>query len=306
MSYVLLGGAQNKNNTLRVVAYATVLAVLFSLASPVLAMAAPEGGVAANHDMAVSDVETYQALKNTPGVLENSDQVITRSDGDSAAATSAVDVPKDAAAGVGFGALSIDLPNANAAGVAGQVAPGVVGYDAGNGSANAVQTTEDGGVRMLTIIDHPNAPTSYEYHVSVPGDNHIELLSTGGAVVLSGGGETVATVATPWAKDAEGAVVETYFTTDGHTLTQHVSHNVPGVAYPVVADPFWQTAWKKAQGAWSTFNGRKITQCFASGILISTGVLTTLVAAPVSMGSSTILGIAIIGGSAEYVKCRLG
>ncbi len=44
----------------------------------------------------------------------------------------------------------------------------------------------------------------------------------------------------PWAKDAEGKELKTWFTTDGLTLTQHVEHNVKGVVYPVTADPWWQ------------------------------------------------------------------
>lgn len=54
-------------------------------------------------------------------------------------------------------------------------------------------------------------------------------------------------VAAPWAKDANGKDVRTYFTTNGKKLTQHVAHKAQGVAYPVVADPFWIPAWAVAQ-----------------------------------------------------------
>jgi hypothetical protein len=305
MSYILLGIVSNK---VRLVALAIILAVLFSMATPVLA-AAQSDITNTNHDAWVSSAETQDALQTVPGVLD--DSAPTSSDADSAATTATVDVPRDAEQGVTFGTqsgleLDIQLPSAAQAAGAQQVAPGVVGYEGGNGSATAVQPTADGGVRMLTIIDNPNAPSEYEYKVTVPGGGHIELLPTGGAVVLSSNGEALSTVSAPWAKDAAGNVVETYFSTNGHSLVQHVNHRVPGVVYPVAADPFWQTAWRKARGAWNTFNGRKITQCFAGGLLVGTGVLTSLVAAPISMGSSTILGIAVIGGSAEYVKCRLG
>ncbi|NBP58697.1 MFS transporter, partial [bacterium] len=40
---------------------------------------------------------------------------------------------------------------------------------------------------------------------------------------------------------------KTWFSTDGLTLIQHVEHNVAGIVYPVVADPWWKpfvTAFK--------------------------------------------------------------
>jgi hypothetical protein len=114
-----------------------------------------------------------------------------------------------------------------------------VAYEANNGSANAVQPTEDGGVRMLTIIDNPNAPTAYDYKVTVPNGGRIELTPDGGAIVLDSASQPIVTVAAPWAKDAVGTAVNTWFTTDGQALTQHVQHNVEGVVYPVTADPFW-------------------------------------------------------------------
>ncbi|WP_282847829.1 DUF4258 domain-containing protein [Microbacterium oxydans] len=41
----------------------------------------------------------------------------------------------------------------------------------------------------------------------------------------------------PWAKDASGASVPTFYGITGSTLTQVVQHQ--GAAYPVVADPWW-------------------------------------------------------------------
>lgn len=98
---------------------------------------------------------------------------------------------------------------------------------------------ENGAVRMLTIIDTPTAPTSYSYAVTVPGGGHIELDQDGGAVVLDKSNAIISIIGAPWAKDAVGKTIQTYFTTDGSSLTQHVAHNVPGVVYPVTADPIW-------------------------------------------------------------------
>jgi hypothetical protein len=253
MSQALLGVVSSKHisriraNEIRVASLSIAAALFFSVVAPVALVAAETDDANANRSVAGSS-EVGQTLQAVPGVLEASDQVVTSSDADSAATATTngtiVDVPKDAERGVTFGAeagpkLDITLPNAEAATAAHQVAPGVTGYDAGDGSTSAVQPTEDGGVRMLIIIDNPNAPTAYDYKVTVPAGGQITLMPDGGAAVFGAGGETMATVATPWAKDAIGQAVDTYFTTDGQTLTQHVKHMVPGTVYPVTADPFW-------------------------------------------------------------------
>jgi hypothetical protein len=253
MSQTHLGTVVNKNtgwlkqNKVRAMSGLLLLAMVFSVCMPVVAAAQPQGRRRhTNRDQRVSGSEVRQTLQQVPGVLESSDQTAVQADGDSAATASVngtvVDVPKDAKQGVTFGAeagpkLDIELPNAAQAAEGTQVAPGTVAYEANNGSTNAVQATEDGGVRMLTIIDNPNAPTVYDYKVSVPGGGAIQLTGQGGAVVLDTQGQVVSVVDAPWAKDAEGKAVQTWFTTDGQTLTQHVQHNVPGVVYPVVADP---------------------------------------------------------------------
>lgn len=238
----------NKTSLLQITSFGVLLAVLFSIVAPVGIALAEIDEVATNNNANVTSGEVSEALQSVPGILSSSDQVSVSSDADSAAKTNVngavVDVPKDAEQGVTFGAttgpkLEIELPNADDASAAKKVAPGVVGYDSGNGSANAVQPTEDGGVRMLTIIDNPDAPTEYDYKVTVPNGGFIELAEDGGAMVFGGEGEVISSVAAPWAKDAIGNKINTYFTTDGQTLTQHVLHNVPGIVYPVTADPAW-------------------------------------------------------------------
>lgn len=61
----------------------------------------------------------------------------------------------------------------------------------------------------------------------------------GSTPIYSITGEVTTEVSIPWAKDAEGKDVETWFTTDGQSLTQHVKHDVEGIVYPVTADPVW-------------------------------------------------------------------
>jgi hypothetical protein len=178
----------------------------------------------------------------------------------------------------------IPLPNADQSDQAQVVADGVVAYTGNDDSANAVQATEDGGVRMLTIIDNPNAPTEYNYDVTLPDGGYITINSDGGATIFNGDDTLIAAVATPWAKDANGKVIETYFTTDGSTLTQHIIHTTDGIVYPVTADPLFTYAWN---GTW-TFLSRAETTYAANmsgyavgikfrslpGILVGAAIIT--------------------------------
>lgn len=221
--------------------------VLAGVVSP-SALAYADSAAATDSNVTASDVTA--ALADTPDVLATSDTTAVASDGDSAMVATAggteVDVPKDLSDGVTLGAsngsspsVDIALPGADTAADAQKVATGVVAYPNGNGSANAVQAVEDGSVRMFTVIDSANAPTTYDYKITVPGGGHIEITSDGGAAIYDADGQFVAGSAAPWAKDANGASVNTYFTTDGQSLVQHVDHNAYGVAYPVTADPWF-------------------------------------------------------------------
>jgi hypothetical protein len=237
-----------KQQAVRATSLSIIAALALTVFAPLHALASTPD--LSNNDSTVNNAEIKQALANTEGVLGASDQTKVSSDSDSAikAATAGatIDVPKDADDGITLGStdgstpsIGISLPNADDASTAKRVAPGTVAYAGDNGSANAVQATEDGGVRMLTVIDKPSAPTEYDYKVRVPNGGHIELAEDGGAVVVGNENQPIMSVATPWAKDATGTPIRTYFTTDGLTLTQHVEHKAAGVVYPVTADPFW-------------------------------------------------------------------
>jgi hypothetical protein len=242
----------NMSLGIKATAISLVVALTSMTVSPLVVMAAPNNAPATDHSPTVTAGEVQQALQYTPDVLHDSTQTATTSDTDSAiqAATAGatIDVPKDASQGVTLAAdqgpsLDIQLPNADQSGDAQQIAPGIVAYSSNDGAANAVQATEDGGVRMLTVIDNPTAPTTYDYKVTVPGGGRIELTEDGGAIVLDSNNQPISTVSTPWARDARGKRIRTWFTTDGITLTQHIKHNVRGVVYPVVGDPRFSFGW---------------------------------------------------------------
>src|SRR6218665_172358 len=59
------------------------------------------------------------------------------------------------------------------------------------------------------------------------------------AYYLEHGGDVLGTVFKPWAVDAAGNSVPTSYSWDNGALTQHVDLSVPGIEFPVVADPAW-------------------------------------------------------------------
>jgi hypothetical protein len=149
-------------------------------------------------------------------------------------------------------ALTIALPNTRTLGKGTRVTRGAVAYRGSAGSAAVIPTEK--GVQFLAVIDNRQSPSAYAYTVS---GGHIELLPGGGAIVRDGDGHPAALVPAPWARDANGAHLKTWFTANGTTLTQHIAHRGHGVTYPVVADPFWIPAWAVAQ----------IIRCGAGGYL---------------------------------------
>lgn len=130
--------------------------------------------------------------------------------------------------------LSVQLP-AGTIGNGSKTNDGRIVYAGNNGSASAVIPSAD-GAQMLTVIKSRNAPTNYAYPVA---GGRLQLTANGGAVVLSPNGSLAAIVTQPWAHDAKGKKVNTYYTTDSTTLTQHIDHRQKDIAYPVTADPRW-------------------------------------------------------------------
>ncbi|WP_431247150.1 hypothetical protein [Leifsonia xyli] len=160
----------------------------------------------------------------------------------------AVEVPKDPTDGVQVTTpgdapnVTIGLPFADqATDAAASPKAGVVVFDNHNGSSTVPVTRADGGVQISTVIEGANAPTRYDYPITVRGEQSVHLLDDGAAYVGTEDGDAIsAHIPAPWAKDANGDPVATHFEVSGDVLTQVVDFN-PETAFPVVADP--QFAW---------------------------------------------------------------
>lgn len=212
--------------------------------------------------------EIKQSLERIEGLLQESSQVNLKSDQDSAGIVktnnSIIDIPKNPDEAVslktGDTEINITLPELDKPQEGEIIAKGVIAYTSESDFSNTVQANNDGSVRMTTIIDNPNAPTEYEYKVDLPTGGKIELQSDGSAVLYNNKQEPISIIAKPWAKDATGKEVKTWFATDGLTLIQHVDHNVAGIVYPVVADPVWIPAAFVGFAVWAA------TSCVSGAI----------------------------------------
>lgn len=106
-----------------------------------------------------------------------------------------------------------------------------------DGTATVAQQKADGSVQIITTIQSASAPTEYSFDLTLPARATLQLNEDGSVAALSDTGLFVAGVHAPWAVDANGAAVPTYFTIEGNRLTQIVEHDAAD-AYPVVTDPW--------------------------------------------------------------------
>lgn len=158
-----------------------------------------------------------------------------------------ITVPSDPSRGIILDAneseqLRIGLPNADESGPAQVVEPGVASY-LGDQSASSV-VVADYGVQMLTTIASPDAPTRYDYQLTLAEGQRLGLTDEGLPAIFGTDGSVDVAVAAPWAQDANGAAVPTHYEITGDALTQVVDHTASAnTAYPVTADPIWIAPW---------------------------------------------------------------
>ncbi|MBG6192378.1 hypothetical protein IWX64_003350 [Arthrobacter sp. CAN_A212] len=178
---------------------------------------------------------------------------------------STVSIPEDPGA-----PISIEAPNGTAMDVSlpvglaledGQIASdGTVVYQSADDSVDsAVQTLNDGSVRVQTIIRNQDAAHEFSYGLG-SGFEPVEAFDGSiSAVKITEDGFEAFNVSEPWARDATGKDIPTHYQIRGNDLVQVVMPAADTV-YPVVADPQW--TWF-AGGYGAKFNKRE-TRNFAS------------------------------------------
>lgn len=93
------------------------------------------------------------------------------------------------------------------------------------------------GVRSLIEIQDGSAPREYQYTVELEPGTTLSVQADGTVVGVQDE-ETVLVVPAPWALDADGAKVDTWYEVRGGVLVQHVAFTDAN-AFPVIADPVW-------------------------------------------------------------------
>lgn len=121
-------------------------------------------------------------------------------------------------------------------------------FDNGNASWTVPVVKDAGAVQITTVIENSTAPLEYPYEFGNTGASQFLILDDGAVVLVDPAGMVTGWVGVPWAKDATGVDVPTWYEVRGTTLVQVVAHN-DGFTYPIVADPytgagdFYERAW---------------------------------------------------------------
>jgi len=133
--------------------------------------------------------------------------------------------------------VDLRLPESGEAGTGEEIADGIVSFDNGNGSYSAPIVKEGGSVQVTTVIVSADAPTRYEYSLTVPEGASVAIEDGGTVIVRDAQGGYVAGILPAWAKDADGSAVPTHYEVAGSTVTQVIEHDAD-TRFPVVADPW--------------------------------------------------------------------
>lgn len=187
---------------------------------------------------------------------------VVRGDGfELSAGIAEVTVPMDGANPVGVSAsvsgkdlvAEISLPAASSLEEGVLTSNGTVVYtDDSHHASVAVQTLSNGDTRVQTIIRDSRA--EHEFGYEMPGYQAIRNADGTAAFVADSAEGAYIPVEKPWAVDANGKDVETYYEVRGTKLFQVVVADETTV-YPVVADPTW--GWRNA--AWGVTLSRSET-----------------------------------------------
>jgi hypothetical protein len=96
------------------------------------------------------------------------------------------------------------------------------------------------GTRTLIVIDNYDVDPLFAFDVDVPDGGWIEPDEESGATVVYNADGSISSVfGLPWAFDANGQEVPTWYEVEGSTLLQYVDHLSADFTYPIVADPVW-------------------------------------------------------------------
>lgn len=221
-------------------------AAVTSIAALSLVLAGAVLPAQASEDEAELAVRTVAAVAPSQGEILSPD---LSSDGSAVAesGTATVALPSNPDGDVRvqsseLGELSIPLPDVAEASQIQLGSDGSAVYSAAGHEdvTVVVQVMSDEAVRVQTISASPAAPTRFVYDFD--GSMTPMIDEDGNVVVVDMSnpeGAAALSVDEPWAFDASGAPVATWYEVDGGSLVQHIAPSAD-VHYPIVADPRWE------------------------------------------------------------------
>jgi len=235
-------------------------------------------GVPAHASPSQEQLASIQAAARIPSIATPAGGVLDSQGNLSSGSTT---IPRHATEGVTFGnnknAVVIGLPDANSV-VNGKTNNGTMTYYSKQNADDVVIPTND-GAQFLKVLNGPSAAESFSYRINVPAGGKLVQVSGGpdgvnhtnlAAVVLNGDGAMVGSISLPWAYDKKGQPVQTFFTAQGETLTQHVLHRNAAYTYPIVADPYFK--WYDL-GVVITFSYDEMQQIAVGGVTAATSLV---------------------------------
>lgn len=112
-----------------------------------------------------------------------------------------------------------------------------VTVDSADGLEYLIEAYDDGSVAVTTSATEGTGVLEFDYPLESPGATHIKTLPNGAVLYLDSDGALVFGAAPPWAKDAEGRPLETWYEASGTKLSQKVAVTAD-TRFPVTADPW--------------------------------------------------------------------
>lgn len=105
------------------------------------------------------------------------------------------------------------------------------------------------GVRSIIVIENAKASHDYEFKFILPEGSLITgknankdgRIQKGKIEIIDSNGFIMGNIKAPWAKDADGKPIETFYRINGNVITQHIDFNEE-TKFPVIADPWYGTS----------------------------------------------------------------
>lgn len=168
---------------------------------------------------------------------------------------------------------------------------------AGDAQNSVVASTKDS--QSLIAVLEPGE-SSADFFLSIPDGYVAELTNSGGVQLRNPSSRIVVPfIKAPWALDANGKKLQTFYTVKDSKITQHV--DTDGAAYPVVADPTvqWIPYPVIAMYGWQA---NTIAKSVATVLTAAPGASCTLIAVGGWVGKAFSAVCSLVGlGSAKDV-----